>query len=601
MLSIVAGNNITIAGNVVSYNGSAIGTFVGGSSGANLVVTFNAVAATPAAVTALVGQIAYQNTNTATPNTGDRTVRFTVDDGDGGTSTSLNSNVTVHVTAVNDAPVVITPVAHYAVNEQTNLNLHGTGLSVSDVDASGGSETVTLSVGEGIITLSAGNSGVTGITNNGTGSVTFSGTIAQLNALLSGGSTGTIVYNDNTNTPAASTTLTLAINDNGNSPSGALTDSDTATIDITAVNDIPVALLGTDPYAATENVALDIKNTGMSVSDVDAASGVVIATLSVAQGILNVSAGTSGVTVGGDGTSSVTLTGTLAQINALLNTDGASTVSYTETNDNPAATVTLTLQINDQGNTGTGGAQSGSDTSTINITAVNDAPVVVTPVAHYTVNEQTNLNLHGTGLSVSDIDGNSGSETVTLSVGQGIITLSAGNSGVTGITNNGTGSVTFSGTIAQLNALLSGSSTGTLVYNDNTDTPAASTTLTLAINDNGNTPSGSLTDSDTATIDITAVNDAPVASMTTDPYTATEQITLVLKGTGLSVSDADSLGGNRDDHALGRRGRPDGDGRRQRRDRRQRQRHLVGAGVRHAGADQRAARCGRYQQPHLCR
>ena len=226
----------------------------------------------------------------------------------------------------------------------------------------------------------------------------------------------------------------------------------------------------------------------MSVSDVDAGSGVVIATLSVAQGILNVSAGTSGVTVGGDGTASVTLTGTLAAINALLNTDGASTVSYTETNDNPAATVTLTLQINDQGNTGTGGALIGTDTSTINITAVNDAPVVVTPVAHYTVNEQTNLNLHGTGLSVSDVDGNSGSETVTLSVGEGTITLSAGNSGVTGISGSGTNSVTFSGTLIQLNALLSGGSTGTLVYIDNTDTPAASTTLTLLIHDNGNSP-----------------------------------------------------------------------------------------------------------------
>ena len=35
----------------------------------------------------------------------------------------------------------------------------------------------------------------------------------------------------------------------------------------------------------------------------------------------------------------------------------------------------MTLSVNDGGNTGSGGAKSGSDTATINITAVNDALV----------------------------------------------------------------------------------------------------------------------------------------------------------------------------------------------------------------------------------
>ncbi len=46
-------------------------------------------------------------------------------------------------------------------------------------------------------------------------------------------------------------------------------------------------------------------------------------TLSVTEGTLTVTAGTSGAVVGGSGSNTVTVTGTLAQINALLNTDGS--------------------------------------------------------------------------------------------------------------------------------------------------------------------------------------------------------------------------------------------------------------------------------------
>ena len=50
----------------------------------------------------------------------------------------------------------------------------------------------------------------------------------------------------------------------------------------------------TDPYAASEQVALNLKNTGMSVSDVDALGAVETVTLQVTEGTLHVVAGTSG-------------------------------------------------------------------------------------------------------------------------------------------------------------------------------------------------------------------------------------------------------------------------------------------------------------------
>ena len=274
------------------------------------------------------------------------------------------------------------------------------------------------------------------------------------------------------------------------------------------MNDAPVATITPVSYSATEQTSLSLKNNGLSISDVDAGSGSLTVTLSVVEGTLTVTAGTSGASVSNSGTSSVTVTGTAAQINALLNTNATSTVSYSDNSDTPAASTTLTLSVNDNGNTG-GGALIGSDTATITIGAVNDAPVAtITPVS-YSATEQTSLSLKNNGLSISDVDAGSGSLTVTLSVVEGTLTVTAGTSGAS-VSNSGTSSVTVTGTAAQINALLNTNATSTVSYSDNSDTPAASTTLTLSVNDNGNTGGGALIGSDTATITIGAVNDAPV-------------------------------------------------------------------------------------------
>jgi len=87
----------------VSYEGTQIARFTGGTGTSNLVITFNN-AATPAAVQALVRAITYLNTDTIDPSTAARTVRFVLTDGDGGTS--INTDTTVNVIAVNDAPAI---------------------------------------------------------------------------------------------------------------------------------------------------------------------------------------------------------------------------------------------------------------------------------------------------------------------------------------------------------------------------------------------------------------------------------------------------------------------------------------------------------------
>ena len=245
----------------------------------------------------------------------------------------------------------------------------------------------------------------------------------------------------------------------------------------------------------------------------------------------------------GSGTASVTLNGTLTQINNLLAGNLSGTLTYTANSDTPAASprIRSTLTASDLGNTGTGGTLTGSDTATINITAVNDAPVATITPATYAATEQVALTLKNTGLSISDVDAGAGSMTVTLSVTEGTLTVTAGGSGAV-VTNSGTSSVTITGTVTQINNLLSTDATSTVSYIDNTDTPSASATLTLQVDDNGNTGGGSLTNSDTATINITAVNDAPTATITPATYAATEQVALTLHGTGLSIADVDAGG-----------------------------------------------------------
>ena len=128
----------------------------------------------------------------------------------------------------------------------------------------------------------------------------------------------------------------------------------------------------------------------------------------------------------------MTITGTVAQINNLLTSNATSTVSYVDNTDTPSASSTLTLTVHDNGNTGTGGDLVSVATSTINITAVNDAPVAtITPVS-YAATEQTSLTLKGTGLSISDVDAGSGSMSVTLAVTEGTLNVTAGTSGAVG-------------------------------------------------------------------------------------------------------------------------------------------------------------------------
>ncbi|SDG97832.1 type I secretion C-terminal target domain (VC_A0849 subclass), partial [Pseudomonas benzenivorans] len=160
---------------------------------------------------------------------------------------------------------------------------------------------------------------------------------------------------------------------------------------INAANDAPVNQL---PAGYTTNEDTPLKLSGLSVADVDAASGNISVTLAATTGTISALAA-AGVTVTGSGTNSVVLSGALADINAYL-ADPASQPSYLPVVD-ASGTVTLTMTSNDGGNTGAGGTLTDSDSTSITINPVADAvpgsdvSVVIGDAVANTINFGSNI------------------------------------------------------------------------------------------------------------------------------------------------------------------------------------------------------------------
>jgi subtilisin-like proprotein convertase family protein len=175
---------IGVSGNTVKFGGNTIGTFTGGTNGVNLVVSFTTAFATPAATQALVRDI-YFNNASDNPYTPARTVRFTLTDGDGGSSITDQQ---VSVVAVNDAPTLSGPSS---LSTLTNTNVvfstgAGTALTMADLDAGTSQETLRLQSTGGKLSLST-TSGLTFLAgSNGTADFTIKGTLTSINNALQG-------------------------------------------------------------------------------------------------------------------------------------------------------------------------------------------------------------------------------------------------------------------------------------------------------------------------------------------------------------------------------------------------------------------------------
>ncbi len=498
----------TYVGSTITL-GSTIGlTFVEGANGTASKLTFQGTLANV--------QAALDGLQIQVPEDEDRSLSMVVTVNDlnnggpdpsplpSGYSTIVTKTITINASNVNDAPVVNRP-ASVIVNEDTGLNFTGgKTISVSDVDTfDSTNNTVTLNVTNGRLTL-ANTSLITGGANN-SNTITLTGSLSTINAALAG-----LSYRGNLNFNG-SDTLTITADDNGNiGTGGSQITISTVPIAVTPVNDAPSLVAPTATQSIASNSPLVFSTaTGNAIVVDDLAdlnngsADTFTVTLNVANGSLT--AASSGAVVTGDGTNSVTISGTKADVNAALNG-----LSYTPADFNSEATVNLQIILSDNANGGTavggvGDALTATRTVTINISGTNDPPVITAPLTRVAT-EDMQITFSGANLiSIDDPDDFGGVLEVTLEVSRGRLNLGS-TAGITFIQGTGTNDakMVIRGTESAINAAING-----LRYQSNLDFNGPDTLL-IRVNDLGNTGAGGAQIIDqTIGITVNPVNDAP--------------------------------------------------------------------------------------------
>ena len=286
---------------------------------------------------------------------------------------SLNSGMISNQLPNFGAPFLGATLADTNVDEDVTTAIDLSAYTISDADSA--TVTITLAVDRGSIASTDGDGATDGITvaSSGTGSMTLSGTIADINTYLDDASkiTFTTASND-------TTTAILTVTPNDGSVDGI---ADTIDILINEVNDAPT--LGTTLADTTvdEDVTTAIDLSAYTISDADSAT--VTITLAVDRGSIASTDGdgaTDGITVASSGTSSMTLSGTIADINTYL--DDASKITFT-TASNDTTTATLTVTPND------GSVGGIADTIDIEINPALTRSELDTLISNYTTSSTT--------------------------------------------------------------------------------------------------------------------------------------------------------------------------------------------------------------------
>jgi hypothetical protein len=441
-----------------------------------------------------------------------------------GSSSSYPVSITVAATAphVNQAPAVLAPGAQ-VVAENGSLMMStaaGNPIDVSDSDAGGASEQVTIDATSGTVQL-ASTAGLTFAPGSAVGqNLVFSGTLAAIDSSLDG-----MVYNPASDFFGAGA-VSITVNDMGNTGmGGAKTATATIAISVSEVNLAPVI---TSPPTANvdENTSITFSSAGgdaIALTDSDDDGAVEKFTLFSADGTFTLAA-TAGLTfnAGANGQGAMTFTGTLTAINA--DVDG---LVFTPTSGF-FGNAAITAGADDLGNTGAGGALTASAVVMTAVAQVNQPPAIAAPANQVTLRGMAIpfSTVYGNAITVSDVDGGANMEEVTLDVDQGKIALGSA-AGLTfpgGIDPSGR-SITFTATLANINAALA-----SLVFTPNGNSPV-SASLQISADDLGATGAGGSRTA-SATIAIGFVNSLNVTTTSDVADGNTDSIPALLSDPG---------------------------------------------------------------------
>ncbi|MEA3008920.1 MAG: hypothetical protein QOJ91_612, partial [Sphingomonadales bacterium] len=532
--TITIGNAVT--GDVLTVVGALPGSITvdGASTATNLILTGTG---TQAEYEAAIEQITFSNSGnnpTAGGTNGSRTINVTVTDG------TASSNVAVSTITVTDdnADAPSGTSSTITANEDAFRLISAADLGFSDSDGTFASVTISA-VSGGKIYVDADGSAGAGAPVEATFPVTFT---AQ--DLIDGKASFKADPNANGSGLGA---ITFAVtDDDGNSDAS----PNVLTVDVTAVNDSPVLTTG-GPIAATEQTAVAILPAGsLADVDLDARNGgngdYAGASFSVnrnpatsAQDVFTLVAGPNFTIVGSElksggltfatisvdgsaGAIVINFTSQQTAATSALVDEVIQAVRYTNTSDNPPASVDLAVGFND-GSPG-GGQGSGANALdvnlvTVNIAGVNDAPVNSLGGTIGTGEDASNAWLSGMSISDPDADPANDDIYVTFQVQHGAIDIRTdvvGGLTAGDIIAQSVDTITVQGTLNEINATLS--ATNGLTYSPNANFNGDDT-LTVSTNDAGhNGADPGLTgdgtseeDVDTRTISVSAADDAPVA------------------------------------------------------------------------------------------
>ena len=416
------------------------------------------------------------------------------DDGgtaNGGVDTSAAQMFTIDVTSVNDAPSFTVGADETVLEDAGAQTVVGwaTGISAGPPDESG--QMLTFLV-----------------TNN-------------TNAALFSAGPAVSAAGDLTYTPAAdangSAMITLELRDDGGTANGGVDTSAAQmfTIDVTSVNDAPSFTVGADETVLEDAGAQTVVGwaTGISAGPPDE-SGQMLTFL-------------------------VTNNTNAALFSAGPAVSAAGDLTYTPAADANGSAM-ITLELRDDGGTANGGMDtSAAQTFTIDVTAVDDPPVLSTPHMAAFVEDGGAVTV-APAITATDVDSATlASATVTLTNAQdgAAEQLGAGACGGLTVGGAGTGVLAISGTapLATYQACLQ---SVTFEHTSDTPTESPARAITLVVHDGAADSNPA-----TSTVTVTAVADPPMAE--DDAYTTvgnTELVAGAATPTSLArVRDADGV------------------------------------------------------------
>ena len=442
---------ISLDGRIVKFEGAEIGTYTGGLGTTPLVITFNSASATPAAAQALLRAITFSNVSQS-PSTTARSLQVTVSDG---SATSTPATRTINVTAVNDAPSVGTTTVLYNGALGTLPSSQGW-----TYGSSGGTPTVSGSATN--INTTGNPNFFAGFGNNTVTLDRTAGYVVSFNAqVVSESRTATADKNLDGKDDRAGFSIIVVSSDN------------TKAIELGFLSD---RIFAQEDGTHQVNPSLQPDTTAPNATRTLFTQAEAAAFTTTAATNYDLAIKDDTYTLFAKGI--VLLSGRLRD--------------YTRFNGTPDP-----YQVPNQIFLG--------DNTTSAAANLNLSRVAVTThpatLPSQTVNEDGVIVLPN--LFLSDLDAGSSTVTLTLAVTNGTVTVNEISGGT--LSNNGTATVTVTGTLNQINTLLT-NATG-IRYQGNANYNGTDT-LTLSLNDNGASGSA-ITTTKTLPIVINSVNDAP--------------------------------------------------------------------------------------------